>query len=256
MVSHPGAVLHRHSLSSRLTPTFESSWVTIGPPRPIASWERPAPIFYPLPIRKRQPSCDFTERVTVLGLASSRKLGRSPWESLDRLLLRSKRMKVSDLMVKCLEAEGVRYIFGVPGEETEDLLFSLEGSSITFVPCRHEQGAAFIALPLDPRPWCHQSYDRRRRRQPRQGTARRQSPRKAGSTVSITRAIRGSTSSACLPLSLNGTARCTIRACCQKLYATPSSLQRWRSPARRRSRPYLGLRHRRIRARPLESSGR
>lgn len=54
-------------------------------------------------------------------------------------------MKVSDLLVKCLAAEGVRYIFGVPGEETEDLLFSLEGSPITFVPCRHEQGAAFIA---------------------------------------------------------------------------------------------------------------
>lgn len=54
-------------------------------------------------------------------------------------------MKVSDLLVECLEAEGVRYIFGVPGEETEDLLFSLEGSRITFVPCRHEQGAAFIA---------------------------------------------------------------------------------------------------------------
>lgn len=54
-------------------------------------------------------------------------------------------MKVSDLLVKCLAVEGVRYIFGVPGEETEDLLFSLEESSINFVPCRHEQGAAFIA---------------------------------------------------------------------------------------------------------------
>src|SRR5438270_13112674 len=54
-------------------------------------------------------------------------------------------MKVSDLLVTCLEAEGVRYVFGVPGEETEDFLFSLEESSITFVPCRHEQGAAFIA---------------------------------------------------------------------------------------------------------------
>ena len=54
-------------------------------------------------------------------------------------------MKVSDLFVRCLEAEGVRYVFGVPGEETEDLLFSLEESGITFVPCRHEQGAAFIA---------------------------------------------------------------------------------------------------------------
>jgi acetolactate synthase I/II/III large subunit len=54
-------------------------------------------------------------------------------------------MNVSDLLVKCLETEGVRYIFGVPGEETEDLLFSLEDSSIIFVPCRHEQGAGFIA---------------------------------------------------------------------------------------------------------------
>ncbi len=54
-------------------------------------------------------------------------------------------MKVSDLLAKSLEAEGVRYVFGVPGEENEDLLFSLEQSSIQFVPTRHEQGAAFIA---------------------------------------------------------------------------------------------------------------
>ncbi|MFQ5677260.1 MAG: acetolactate synthase large subunit [bacterium] len=54
-------------------------------------------------------------------------------------------MKVSDLFVKCLENEGVKYIFGVPGEENEDLMFSLENSDIQFVPCRHEQGAAFIA---------------------------------------------------------------------------------------------------------------
>lgn len=54
-------------------------------------------------------------------------------------------MKVSDLLVKCLEAEGVRYVFGVPGEENEDLLFSLDESSVRFVPTRHEQGAAFMA---------------------------------------------------------------------------------------------------------------
>ena len=54
-------------------------------------------------------------------------------------------MKVSDLFVRCLENEGVRYIFGVPGEENEDLLFSLEDSPIRFIPCRHEQGAAFMA---------------------------------------------------------------------------------------------------------------
>jgi acetolactate synthase-1/2/3 large subunit len=54
-------------------------------------------------------------------------------------------MKVSDVLVRCLENEGVRHVFGVPGEENEDLLFSLAQSRIRFVPTRHEQGAAFIA---------------------------------------------------------------------------------------------------------------
>jgi acetolactate synthase I/II/III large subunit len=54
-------------------------------------------------------------------------------------------MKASDLLVKCLENEGVKYVFGLPGEETQDLLFSLEKSSIKFIPTRHEQGAAFMA---------------------------------------------------------------------------------------------------------------
>ncbi len=54
-------------------------------------------------------------------------------------------MKGSDLFVQCLENEGVKYIFGVPGEEMEDILFSLENSSIQFIPTRHEQGAAFMA---------------------------------------------------------------------------------------------------------------
>jgi acetolactate synthase-1/2/3 large subunit len=51
----------------------------------------------------------------------------------------------ADVFVAALEREGVEYVFGVPGEELEDLLFSLRGSSITFVPVRHEQGAAFMA---------------------------------------------------------------------------------------------------------------
>ena len=55
-------------------------------------------------------------------------------------------MKASDLMVKCLEAEGVELIFGVPGEENADFMMSLEKSeSIRFVLTRHEQGAAFMA---------------------------------------------------------------------------------------------------------------
>ncbi len=54
-------------------------------------------------------------------------------------------MKVSDLIVRCLENEGVKYIFGIPGEEIEDLLFSLESSTIKFVPTRLESGASFMA---------------------------------------------------------------------------------------------------------------
>ena len=55
-------------------------------------------------------------------------------------------MKASDLMVKCLEEEGIEYIFGVPGEENADFMISLESSDkIQFVLTRHEQGAAFMA---------------------------------------------------------------------------------------------------------------
>src|SRR5215210_4222036 len=55
-------------------------------------------------------------------------------------------MKTSDLLVRCLENEGVRYVFGIPGEETLDLLDSLSHSEqVRFVTCRHEQGAAFMA---------------------------------------------------------------------------------------------------------------
>ena len=55
------------------------------------------------------------------------------------------RVQASDLLVDALEREGVEYVFGLPGEENEDLLFSLQDSSIRFVPTRHEQGAAFMA---------------------------------------------------------------------------------------------------------------
>lgn len=55
-------------------------------------------------------------------------------------------MKASDLLVQCLEAEGIEYIFGVPGEENADFMISLERSSkIRFILTRHEQGAAFMA---------------------------------------------------------------------------------------------------------------
>ena len=55
-------------------------------------------------------------------------------------------MKASDLLVQCLEQEGIEYIFGVPGEENADFMMSLEKTgSIQFILTRHEQGAAFMA---------------------------------------------------------------------------------------------------------------
>ncbi len=54
-------------------------------------------------------------------------------------------MKASDLFIKCLESEGVEYIFGIPGEENLDFLDSLKSSSIKLILTRHEQGAAFMA---------------------------------------------------------------------------------------------------------------
>src|SRR5437899_3960890 len=53
--------------------------------------------------------------------------------------------RASDVFVECLEAEGVRYVFGIPGEETLDLNESLAASSVQFVPVRHEQGGAYMA---------------------------------------------------------------------------------------------------------------
>ena len=54
-------------------------------------------------------------------------------------------MKASDLLVKCLENEGVEYIFGIPGEENLDFLESLRGSSIKLILNRHEQASGFMA---------------------------------------------------------------------------------------------------------------
>ena len=54
-------------------------------------------------------------------------------------------MKASELFIRCLENEGVEYIFGLPGEENLDFLESLRTSKIKFVLTRHEQGAGFMA---------------------------------------------------------------------------------------------------------------
>ncbi len=57
-------------------------------------------------------------------------------------------MKASDLFVKCLENEGVEYIFGIPGEENLDFLESLKDSPIKLILTRHEQPAGFMAATI------------------------------------------------------------------------------------------------------------
>lgn len=54
-------------------------------------------------------------------------------------------MNAADLLIRCLEYEGVEFMFGVPGEETLDVMDSVLGSRVRFVTTRHEQGAAFMA---------------------------------------------------------------------------------------------------------------
>ena len=54
-------------------------------------------------------------------------------------------LTTAQVLVECLKAEGVRVVFGIPGEENLDLMFALKGSGIRFIPARHEQGAAFMA---------------------------------------------------------------------------------------------------------------
>ncbi|STX49453.1 acetolactate synthase [Legionella hackeliae] len=54
--------------------------------------------------------------------------------------------KVAELIVKCLEEEGVEYIFGLPGEENIDFVEALSSSKkIRFILTRHEQAASFMA---------------------------------------------------------------------------------------------------------------
>src|SRR5438045_6768799 len=57
----------------------------------------------------------------------------------------AKPQTAAEVLVKCLENEGVDYIYGIPGEENIDIMDALLSSSIKFVTCHHEQGAAFMA---------------------------------------------------------------------------------------------------------------
>ncbi len=59
--------------------------------------------------------------------------------------IRSSAMNAAELLVRCLENEGVDYVFGIPGEENIHIMDALARSRIRFVATRHEQGAAFMA---------------------------------------------------------------------------------------------------------------
>jgi acetolactate synthase-1/2/3 large subunit len=53
--------------------------------------------------------------------------------------------RVADLLVRCLEHEGVSCVFGIPGEENIHFTDALARSSIRYVLVRHEQAASFMA---------------------------------------------------------------------------------------------------------------
>src|SRR5438309_12069747 len=54
-------------------------------------------------------------------------------------------MNAGQLLVSCLESEGVRFAFGIPGEENLELMDALRGSAVRFVLTGHEGAAAFMA---------------------------------------------------------------------------------------------------------------
>jgi len=54
-------------------------------------------------------------------------------------------MNAAQVLVRCLENEGVEYVFGIPGEENLEVMRALKDSKIKFITVRHEQGAAFMA---------------------------------------------------------------------------------------------------------------
>lgn len=55
------------------------------------------------------------------------------------------KMNAAKLVVACLEAQGVEYVYGIPGAKIDAVFNALEDSSIKLIICRHEQNAAFMA---------------------------------------------------------------------------------------------------------------
>ena len=57
----------------------------------------------------------------------------------------AQQLGVADLLVRCLEREGVTVVFGIPGEENIRFTDALASSPIRYVLVRHEQAASFMA---------------------------------------------------------------------------------------------------------------
>jgi acetolactate synthase-1/2/3 large subunit len=55
-------------------------------------------------------------------------------------------MKASQVLVSCLETEGVQRVFGIPGEENMETMDALADSPIEFILTKHENSAAYMAV--------------------------------------------------------------------------------------------------------------
>lgn len=65
---------------------------------------------------------------------------------MSNLSIQNESQNVAEFIVSCLEAEGVKYVFGIPGEENIKLVRAITASkNIRFILVRHEQGASFMA---------------------------------------------------------------------------------------------------------------
>ena len=57
----------------------------------------------------------------------------------------SKARNGAELLVQCLEEQGVQYIFGIPGAKVDTIFDVLADHGPRLILCRHEQNAAFMA---------------------------------------------------------------------------------------------------------------
>jgi acetolactate synthase I/II/III large subunit len=71
--------------------------------------------------------------------------GIMPVSTKGSVVATTSELNVAQLLVECIENEGVEYIFGLPGEENIHIIDALRDSSIRFILVRSEQGGSFMA---------------------------------------------------------------------------------------------------------------